>query len=203
MTRSLSLVPKLAAGSFFAAAAAFFVLNPLAFKQLDALNLLQFNLPGVNYAFVMALFAYALPGALLTGYFGWHLVHAPARFRAEAAVLLVAGTLLLQLGAVSAAPASAGRTRYLLLLTWLFPTLHGVAWVRGALTGGPGEWRGRACAALGLYLLYRVPGSALFGTHDVQANLPIALCFVWYVSRCPLFQSPLTPVQPGAPAAAQ
>ncbi len=97
MLRFLSFAPRLAAFFFFAATATFFVLNPAAFEKLNLLNILQFNIKGVNYAFVMALFAYALPGALLTGYFGWHLVHSPARFRVESVLLLLAGTLLLQL----------------------------------------------------------------------------------------------------------
>jgi hypothetical protein len=188
MPRFWPLVPRLAAGLFFAATATFFVLNPAAYKRLDALNVLQFNLHGVNFAFVMAVFAYALPGVLLTSYFSWHLVHLPTRFRVEVVLLLVASTLLLQLGVLSTSPAFPGRTQYLMLLTWLFPTLHGAALLRTAFTGPPNDRRWKFLyAGLGLYLLYRVPGNILFGSSDFQVNLPIVLCFAWYASATPFF----------------
>ena len=199
MSRFLSLAPRLAAYLFFAAATVFFVLNPSAFQKLDALNVLQFNLRGVNYTLVMALFAYALPGALLTGYFGWRLVRAPARFRVESALLLVAGTLLLQLGALSTAPTLPGRTTYLMGLTWLFPTLHGTAWGWNALSGRADKQRQRLTnAVMGLFLLYLVPGNILFGGDSIdekQINLAIVLCFVWYASRRLVPACP-TPVLP-------
>lgn len=199
MPRFLSLAPRLAACLFFAAATTFFALNQPAFQKLNALNLLQFNLQGVNYAVVMSLFAYALPGALLTGYFGWQLVRAPGRFRVEAVLLLVAGTLLLQLGVISTAPTFPGRTNYLMVLTWLFPTLHGAAWVWNALTGRANERRQRLTnAVMGLFLLYLVPGNILFGAEQIdgrQINLSIVLCFAWYASRR-LFQASPTPMLP-------
>jgi hypothetical protein len=139
MPRFLSLAPRLAACFFFTAATIFFVFNPAAFQKLGILNVLQFNLQGVNYAFVMALFAYALPGLLLTGYFGWQLVRGPAPFRVEDALLVLAGTLLIQLGTLSTAPAFPGRTQYLMVLTWVFPTLHGATWGWQALTGRASE----------------------------------------------------------------
>ena len=147
----------------------------------------------------MSLFAYALPGGLLTGYFGWQLVRVPGRFRVEAGLLLVAGTLLLQLGAISTAPTLPSRTNYLMGRTWLFPTLHGVAWVWNALTGRANE-RGQRLtyAVMGLFLLYLVPGNILFGADQIdgrQVNLSIVLCFAWYASRR-LFQAPPTPVLP-------
>ena len=205
MPRFLSLAPRLAAYFFFAAATTFFVLNPEAFQKLGIINVLQFNLQGVNYAFMMALFAYALPGMLLTGYFGWQLAREPARFRVEAALLLVAGTLLVQLGALSTAPAFPGRTQYVMLLTWVFPTLHGAAWGWKALTGRANEGRQRLTnAVMGLYLLYVVPGSILFGADEIdekRVNLAIVVCFAWYASRR-LVQARPTPVLPevgGAP----
>ena len=204
MPRFLYLAPRLAACFFFAAAATFFVLNPSAFQKLDALNVLQFNLRGVDYAVVMSWFAYALPGTLLTGYFGWQLVRAPARFRVEAVLLLVAGTLLLQLGVLSTAPTLPGRTNYLMGLTWLFPTLHGTAWVWKALTGRADERRQRlANAVMGLFLWYLVPGNILFGADQIdgrQVNLAIVLCFAWYASSR-LFHAPLPPVLPEVKAA--
>ena len=156
---------------------------------------------GVNYAVVISLFAYALPGTLLTGYFGWHLVKAPARFWVEAALLLVAATLLFQLGAISTAPTFPGRTQYLMVLTWLFPTLHGAVWMWRALTGPAGNRRQRLTyAAMGLYLLYHVPGSILFEADEIQVNLPIVLCFAWYASSR-LFPAPTLPVQSAVAAA--
>jgi hypothetical protein len=184
----LPFTPRLAAFFFFAAATMFFMLNPAAFEKLDVLNVLQFNMQGVKYAFVMAWFAYALPGALLTGYFSWHLLRSPARFRVEIVLLLLAGSFLLQLGAISTAPNSTGRTQYLELLTWLFAALHGVAWLWIAFTGHSGsKYQRFTDAALGIYILYRVPGNILFGTDDIQVNLPIILCFAWYASR-PFFK---------------
>lgn len=187
MLRFLSLAPRLAACLFFIAATTFFVLNPAAFQKLGILNVLQFNLQGVSYAFVMALFAYALPGLLLTGYFGWQLVREPASDRLEAVLLLLAGTLLIQLGALSTAPAFPGRTQYLMVLTWVFPTLHGAAWGWKALTGRGSERRQRLTnAVMGLYLLYLVPGSILFGAGEIdekQVNLAVAVCFAWHASR--------------------
>ena len=199
MPRFLYLAPRLAACFFFAAAATFFVFDPSAFQKLDALNVLQFNLQGVNYAVVISLFAYALPGTLLTGYFGWQLVWAPARFRVEAVLLLVAGTLLLQLGVISTAPTLPGRTNYLMVLTWLFPTLHGAAWGWKALTGRADERRQRLTnAVMGFFLLYLVPGNILFGADQIdgrQVNLSIVLCFAWYTSSR-LFHAPPLPVLP-------
>ncbi|QIX59959.1 hypothetical protein HER32_01630 [Hymenobacter sp. BT18] len=188
MPRFLPLAPRLAAYLFALAVAAFFFLNPAAFQKLAAVNLLQFNLQGVKYAFIMSLFAYALPGVVLTGYFGWLLLRSPTRFRAPAALLALAGIILLQLGTISTAPEFPGRTLYVMLLTWTFPTLHGVAWLWLAFTDHLGIRR-FANAALGLYLLYQVPGSFLFGADEVQANIPIALCFGWYFSCHVLFQS--------------
>lgn len=202
MPQFLSLAPRLAATIFFAAATTFFVLNPAAFQKLNALNVLQFNLQGVDYAFIMALFAYALPGALLTGYFGWHLLHSPARLRGPAALLALASTLLIQLGTIATAPAYPSRTRYLMVISWLFPALHGAAWVwlalsiqrqRSTLFWRPGEWQRIVNATLGLYLLYCMPGSFLFGADEIQANVPIALCFGWYASCHALFQASSPP----------
>ena len=204
MPRFLYLAPRLAACFFFAAAATFFFLNPSAFQKLDALNVLQFNLQGVSYAVVMSLFAYALPGTLLTGYFGWQLVRGVPRFRVEAVLLLVAGTLLLQLGVISTAPTLPGRTNYLMVLTWLFPTLHGATWVWKALTGRADKRRQRLTnAVMGLFLLYLVPGNILFGAAQIderQINLSIVLCFAWYASSS-LYYAPPPPVLPEAKAA--
>ena len=199
MSQFLHIAPRLASFLFFAAAATFFVLNPSAFQKLDALNVLQFNLQGVSYAVVMSWFAYALPGALLTGYFGWQLIRVPARFRVEAVLLLIAGTLLLQLGVISTSPTLPGRTNYLMGLTWSFPTLHGAAWVWKSLTGRADERRQRLTNALmGLFLLYLVPGNILFGADQIdgrQVNLAIVLCFAWYASSR-LFPAPPPPVLP-------
>ena len=199
MPRFLSLAPRLAAYFFFAAATTFFVLNPAAFQKLGIINVLQFNLQGVNYAFVMALFAYTLPGVLLTSYYGWQLTQRPAQFRVESALLLVAGTLLVQLGAISTAPEFPGRTLYLMVLTWLFPTLHGAAWGWKALTGRANERRQRLThAVMGLYLFCLVPGSIFFGADEIDekhVTLSIAVCFAWYASRRFVYAQP-TPVLP-------
>lgn len=203
MPRFLSLAPRLAAYCFFVAATTFFVLNPAAFRNLGGLNVLQFNVQGVNYAFVMALFAYALPGLLLTSYYGGQLAQEPARFRVESALLLGASTLLVQLGAISWAPEFRGRALYVMVLTWLFPTLHGAAWGWKALTGRANERRQRLThAVLGLCLLCLVPGSILFADQVDQkrVTLAIAVCFAWYASRRLVDAQP-TPVLPQVGAA--
>ena len=198
------LCPPTGSLLFLCCIGCFFRPQPSAFQKLDALNVRQFNLQGVNYAVVMSVFAYALPGILLTGYFGWQLVRAPARFRVEAALLLVAGTLLLQLGVISTAPTLPGRTNYLTVLTWLFPTLHAAAWGWKALTGRADERRQRLTnAAMGLFLWYLVPGNILLGADQIdgrQVNLSIVLCFAWYASRR-LFHAPPLPEVKTAPHA--
>ena len=203
MPRFLSLAPRLAAYFFFAAATTFFVLNSAAFQKLGIINVLQFNVQGVNYTFVMALFAYALPGLLLMSYYGWQLAQQPARFRVESALLLGASTLLVQLGAISYAPEFRGRTMYVMVLTWLFPTLHGAAWGWKALTGRANERRQRFThAVLGLYLLCLVPGSILFADEidEKRVTVAIAVCFAWYASRR-LDYAQSTPVLPQVGAA--
>jgi hypothetical protein len=199
MHRRLALLPRLATFLFLFAALAFFVLNPDAFGKLPILNLLEFNLQRVNYTFIMSLFAYTIPGILMTFYFGWHLVKSSTYLRAEAAILLVSSTLLIQLGSISTSPEFSGRTAYLFCLSWLFPVLHAVVFLMLALRFRIGSrLRFLTHLVLGLYILYEVPATllSLSGIVGIEENVnkSVILCFLWYLSCPRLFQERPTKV---------
>jgi hypothetical protein len=179
----MRLLPLCSVVSFFFASVLFFYLNPKAFQKINDINLLQYNLQGVSYTFIMSLFAYVVPSILMIFYYIFYLL----KFRKlspEITILILASTLLLALGSVSTAPEFRTRTMALLIASWLFPILSCLAFLIIAI-----KIRQKSKklfilnAVLFFYIFYEIPFKSLVLIDvDINYNIPIILCVLWYTS---------------------
>ena len=186
MSKPFSLLPRIASCLFITSTVLFISLHPKSILSLDALNVLQYNELHVDYSFVPAPFAYEIPGLVLAIYF-IEKIRNPAGWPKTASYLLLAGSLILiQLGSLtgSTEKRDADKMIYLVLLTWLFPLVHALAFLILAYKIRRISTKHLLVNLLtAIYIFYAIPLQLLItGETDLKVTISIVMCFLWYFS---------------------
>jgi len=162
--------------SFFVSMLVFFTLNVKAYAQVALLNLLQFNVKGVEYAFIPGIFGYALVGAtiILLWVSVWHTV---PKVKAAALVFALSGILLVVIGVK---PNLQGQVTSLYYLSILYIVLNLIGLVI-LLAKSAVLWNKWVLSLFLTFVVYELVDRFILFENNFNLNVLISMCFIWYL----------------------
>lgn len=177
--RTLSfLIPTM----FYLSCLIYFSISTNVYKNMDVLNILQLNIKGVYYHFIIAIFGYAIPGTMSV--FLW--IYIARKFiiiRKQVIPLLIAGCILISLSFVqyNSSYPSAGLYVLLSSLSYLFFSAIGIFAINSKLYGKKITMSFFIVNVVPIFLFYDVfSGLLLPNSNLIPSNTSTILCLSWY-----------------------